>query len=169
MTTPTKGTRQMKIRALTLLTAAIFCSAVAIAAAEEVSVEAYVAAVEPICHKNTTANEKILGNVKKDVKHGKLKLAAAALAKAAAALNKTYAELAAVPKPGAEEAKLDKWLGYVKKEAALLSQTGKALKAGQKAKASRLETQLNHFANLANLTVLSFHFHYCRFEPSKFT
>jgi hypothetical protein len=33
-------------------------------------------------------------------------------------------------------------------------------------RATRVQT---HLTNLANLTVLSFHFHYCRFEPSKFT
>ena len=80
------------------------------------------------------ANEKILKNVKKDVKQGKLKLAATALTKAASALGKTYAELKAVPEPAASEATLAKWLGYVKKEPDLLSQTGKALEGQQEVK-----------------------------------
>ena len=158
-----------KTTALILTTMAVFLCAVGIAAAEEVSQEVYVAQVEPICHKNSTENEKILKNVKTDVKKGKLKLAAAALAKAAAALGKTYAELQAVSQPAASEATLAKWLGYVKKEQSLLSSTGKALKANEKSKASHDETQLNHYANLANSTVFSFHFKYCRFEPSKYT
>ena len=98
-----------------------------------------------------------------------MKLAAAALIKAASALNKAYAELKAVQEPAASEATLAKWLGYVKKEASLLSQTGKALKANKKSQASHDETQLNHYANLANSTVFSFHFKYCKFEPSKYT
>ena len=158
-----------KTTALILTTMAIFLCAVGIAAAEEVSQEAYVAQVEPICHKNSMANEKILKNVKKDVKQGKLKLAATALTKAASALNKTYAELQAVPQPAASQATLAKWLGYVKKEANLLNETGKALKANKKSKASHDETQLNHYANLANSAVFSFHFKYCKFEPSKYT
>lgn len=158
-----------KTTALLLATMAILLCAAGIAAAEEVSQEAYVAKVEPICEKNSKANEKILGNVKKDVKRGKLKLAAAALAKASTALGKTYGELKAVPQPTASEATLAKWLGYVKKEQILLASTGKALKANQKSKASHDETELNHYANLANSTVFSFHFHFCRFEPSKYT
>jgi hypothetical protein len=160
--------RTLRLSAL-FLTAAVFLFAAAIAAAEEVSVESYKAAVEPICQRDSNANKKILKNVKKDVKRGKLKLAATALAKASRALEKAYAELKVVPEPVAEEAKLAKWLGYVRKEAVLLSATGNALRADKKSKASHLETELNHYANLANSTVFSFHFHYCRFEPSKYT
>lgn len=157
-----------KTTALALATMAIFLCASAIAWAEEVSTEAYVASVEPICHKNSMENEKILKNVKKDVKQGKLKTAAVALSKASAALTKTYGELTRVPKPAASEATLNKWLGYVKTEANLLGATGKALKANKKSKASHDETELNHYANLANSSVFSFHFHYCRSELSKF-
>jgi hypothetical protein len=156
-----------KATALALLTALLLGAGASIAAAE-VTAESYKAEVEPICQTDSKSNEKVLKNVKTDVKHGKLRPAAAALAKAATALNKAYGELQEVAKPPAEEAKLDKWLGYVKKEATLLSQTGKALKANKKSKASHLETQLNHYANLANSTVFSFHFHYCKFEPSKY-
>jgi hypothetical protein len=158
-----------KTTVLLLATMAIFLGAVGIAAAEEVSQEAYVAQVEPICQKNSKENEKILKNVKTDVKKGKLKTAAIALTKAAAALGKTYGELQGVPEPAASQATLSKWLGYVKKEQTLLASTGKALKANKKSKASHDETELNHYANLANSTVFSFHFHYCRFEPSKYT
>ena len=158
----------LKRAALTLV-AAIFLCASAVAAAEEISVESYRAAVEPICQRVSNANKKVLKNVKRDVKQGKLKPAAAALIKASAALNKAYVQLKAVPQPTASEATLAKWLSYVKKEAVLLSQTGRALKADKKSKASHDETQLDHYANLANSTVFSFDFHYCRFEPSKYT
>lgn len=157
-----------KTTALILATMAIFLCAVGIAAAEVTSAE-YTEKVEPICEKNSKANEKILKNVKKDVQHNKLKLAAAALTKAATALNKTYGELKTVPQPVASEATLAKWLGYVKKEANLLNETGKALRGNKKSKASHDETQLNHYANLANSTVFSFQFHYCKFEPNKYT
>jgi hypothetical protein len=157
------------IRALALaLTAAIFLSVVSLAAAE-VSREAYKEQVEPICQANSKANEKILKNVKKEVKQGKLSLAAKQLGQAAKALKSTYSELQAVEQPTADQAKLGKWLGYVKTEASLFEQTGKALKSNNKNKAQQLESQLNHNANLANAEVLSFDFHYCRFEPSKYT
>ncbi|HVC08287.1 MAG TPA: hypothetical protein VND98_11990 [Solirubrobacterales bacterium] len=165
---PTSKTKKTPPAVLEMSILAILPFA-SLALAAELTTAGYTAQVEPICHRNSTANEKILKNVKKDVKQGKLRPAATALAKAATALNKTYAELQVVPQPGAEEAKLAKWLGYVKKEASLLSATGKALRANQKSKASHDETQLNHYANLANSTVFSFHFKYCKFEPSKYT
>lgn len=115
------------------------------------------------------ANEKILKNVKTDVKKGKLKPAAVALEKAAKALERTYGQLQAVPQPTVDEARLGKWLGYVKTEAALFKQTGKALRSGNKNKAQTLESKLNNNANQANAEVLSFEFHFCRFNPSKFT
>jgi hypothetical protein len=158
----------VKSAALIFVAVAFLCAS-AIAAAEEISAESYKAMVEPICQRDSNANKKDLKNVKRDVKRGKLKLAAVALTKASAALNKAYTELKVVPEPTASEATLAKWLGYVKKEAVLLSQTGRALKADKKSKASHDETQLDHYANLANSTVFSFNFHYCRFEPSKYT
>ena len=79
------------------------------------------------------------------------------------------AELQAIPRPAADEATLSKWLGYVKTEAGLFALTAKKLKAGEKAGAEKLAIRLTHNANLANDTVLDFEFHYCRFEPARFT
>ena len=157
------------IRALAMaLTAAIFFSVVSLAAAEE-SREGFIAKVEPICQANSKANEKILKNVKTEVRQNKLALAARQLGEAAKALKATEVELAAVEQPPADAARLSKWLGYVKTEASLFEQTGKALKANNKNKAQQLESKLNSNANSANAEVLSFGFHYCRFEPSKYT
>ncbi len=157
------------MRALALATVALCVAVVSLASAAEVTRESYVAAVEPICKANTQANERILKGVRTEVKKGKLKAAGAQFAKAAAALNRTYAELKAVPQPSADAARLAKWLGHVKTEAALFEKAGKALKAGEKTKAQKIVIQLTHNANLANDQVFSFNFHYCRFEPSKFT
>ncbi len=163
-----RGSKKM-IRALTLaLTAAIFLGIVSLASAEE-SREGYIAKVEPICQANSKANEKILKPVKKEVTQNKLALAAKQLDQAAKALKTTEAELEAVEQPPADAAKLSKWLGYVKTEASLFEQTGKALKSNNKNKAQQLESKLNANANSANAEVLSFSFHYCRFEPSKYT
>ena len=141
----------------------------ALALAAEVSRESYVAAVEPICKSNAQANEKILKGVKAEVQAGKLAPAGVSFLKAAAALKKTYSQLAAVPQPTADAAKLDKWLGYVKTEAALFEAAGKELKADNKVKAQAMVVRLEHNANLANDQVLGFEFTYCKFEPSKFS
>jgi hypothetical protein len=156
------------MRKLALATATVFCLLVSLAAAEQTR-ETYKAQVEPICQVNAKANERILTGVRKLVKQGKLTQAGAKFLKAGAALKKTYTQLNAVEKPPSDAARLTKWLGYVKKESELFTRGGKALKAKNKHKAQKIVNELTETANQANATVISFSFHYCRFEPSKFT
>ena len=159
----------MKIKVIALAGLAIFLmAAVPLAFAAEPTKESYVAEVEPICEANTKANEKILKNVKAEVKGGKLAPAGTSLLKAGNALKTTYNELSAVTQPSADAAKLTKWLGYVKGEAELFEKAGKLLKAGQKAQAQQIVNKLSRNANLANFEVVSFGFRYCKFQPSKF-
>jgi hypothetical protein len=139
------------------------------AQATEVTRESYREAVEPICKTNTQANERILKGVRKEVKEGKLKLAGGQFSRAATALSRTLKELKAVPQPPADQAKLAKWLKYVGIEVELFQRTAKKLKAGDKNGALAMVVRLEHNANQANAQVLAFEFHYCRFEPSKFT
>jgi hypothetical protein len=139
------------------------------ATAAEVTRESYVAKVDPICKANVQANEKILKGVQGKVQHGQLDAAAKQFEGAAKALQKTYGQLKAVPQPTADEAKLAKWLGYVKTEADLFQQAANKLAANQKTAAQAMVVRLTHNANLANNQVLGFEFEYCRFEPSKFT
>jgi hypothetical protein len=159
----------MKIKALALAALAVFLTAaVPLAFAAEQTKEGYVAEVEPICQSNTKANEKILGNVKAEVKAGKLAPAGASLSAAGKALKKTWTELGAVPQPPEDATKLTKWLGYVKGEAELFEKAGTLLKAGKKAPAQQVVNKLSTNANLANFEVVSFGFRYCKFDPSKF-
>lgn len=146
--------------------ALIFASA---AFAVEVSRSEYKAAVEPICKKNTQANERILATVKAEVRSGQLKTAAAKFTKASVELKRTLVELEKVKRPAADEARLGKWFGLVKLEAELFATAGTKLKAGDKAGAEHIVTKLTQNANKANLAVLPFDFAYCRLEPAKFT
>ncbi len=157
------------MRSLALAVLALLIAGASLAAAEEVTRDSYKESVEPICKSNTQANEKILKGVRQEVKAGKLKPAGAQFAKAAKALKQTYAQLKAVPQPSADQARLTKWLGYVKTEADLFEAAAKKLKAGNKVGAQAVVIRLTHNANLANNEVFSFNFKYCRFEPSKFT
>jgi hypothetical protein len=131
--------------------------------------ETYVAQVEPICKTNTKANERILAGAEKKVKEGKLKVAAGQFTQAAAAFGKAVKQIKAVPQPVADKAKLDKWLGYLEGETKLLSEIGKALKAGNKARAQTLSVKLTHNGNLANNAVLGFDFDYCLIDSSRFS
>lgn len=159
----------MKIKAIALAALAVaLMAAVPLALAAEPTKESYVAEVEPICEANTKANEKILKDVKKQVKAGQLAPAGASLIAAGKALKKTWTELSAVPQPTESAAKLTKWLGYVKGEAELFEKAGTLLKAGKKAPAQQIVNKLSRNANLANFEVVSFGFRYCKFDPSKF-
>jgi hypothetical protein len=140
-----------------------------LAFAAEITRDEYKTQVEPICQKNSKANERILKGVRKMVKDGKLKPAATKFEKAGKALTGTYNQLKAVPQPTADEAKLAKWLSYVKEEASLFGKVAKKLRAGQKGAAQSLVNKLTSNANKANSLVLAFSFRYCKFEPSKFT
>jgi nitrogenase molybdenum-iron protein alpha/beta subunit len=131
--------------------------------------EGYVARVEPICKTNTTANERILSNVRKEIKQGKLKLAAGQFAQAAAAFGKATKQISAVPQPVADQAKLTKWLGLLGEEQRLLGEIGKALKAEKKGKAQSLSLKLTRNGNAANNAVLGFEFNYCLVSSSRFS
>jgi lipopolysaccharide biosynthesis regulator YciM len=139
------------------------------AQATEVTRESYKEAVEPICKTNVQANERILKNVRANVKAGKLKLAATQFTKAANALHKAIPQLKAVPQPTADKANLAKWLKYIEEEEGYFRQIAKKLKAGDKNGATAMQIRLSHTANQANNQVLAFEFKYCRVEPSKFS
>jgi len=139
------------------------------AEAAEVTRESYKAAVEPICKRNTKANERILTGVRQKVRTGKLKPAGVQFIKAGQALHKAIVQLRAVPQPTTDEARLAKWLKYVGEEEKLFLKAGKKLKAGEKNAAQVLVLRLNRNATRANNQVLPFEFKYCRFDTSKFT
>ncbi len=139
------------------------------AQATEATRESYKEAVEPICKTNVESNERILKNVRANVKAGKLKLAATQFTKAASALHKAIPKLKAVPQPTADQAKLAKWLKYIEEEEGYFLQIAKKLKAGDKNGATMMQIRLQNTAKLANNQVLAFEFKYCRVEPSKFS
>lgn len=139
----------------------------ATAFAAEVSRDEYKEAAEPICKTSAKENERILSGVRKEVKQGKLKTAAAKFAKASKVQAKTLKQLEALPRPAADEARLTKWFSYLKIEAELFEQAGRKLKAGDKPGAEHVFAKLTPNANKANNQVLPFEFHYCRIEPQK--
>lgn len=157
------------MKKLTLLTAtALLLIGAASAWALEPAQKEYREAVEPICQKNTEANETILKNVRKHVKEGKLKLASHQVFAAAKALKHTREQLLKVPKPSEDAARLTKWLKGVKTEVELLEAAGRKLAHGEKTAASKLVVRLDSNAKRTNDLVLDYEFHYCRFNPSKF-
>ena len=141
---------------------------VPLAGATELTRDEYLARAEPICKHNTEANKRIFQGATAEVKAGKLKAASTHFTRARAAFEKTIAQLGAVPRPVADEAKLGKWLGYLEVESSYLGRIGKALAKEDKAKAQTLSVRLNRNSNLANNTVLAFGFDYCKIDPARF-
>jgi hypothetical protein len=155
--------------AVALLAMALGATAALGVTSTEQTRETYVAQLEPICKKNTKANERILAGAEKKVKEGKLKVAAGQFTQAAAAFSKAVKQIKAVPQPVADKAKLAKWTKYLEGETKLLSEIGKALKAGKKSQAQTLSVKLTHNGNLANNAVLGFDFDYCLIDSSRFS
>jgi len=142
---------------------------VPLAGAAELTRDEYKARVEPICKRNTEANRRIFAGAEEEVKAGKLKAASTHFKRAVVALDKTIGQLRAVPQPTADEAKLDKWIGYLEVESEYLGRIGKALAQGKKGKAQTLSVRLNRNSNLANNSVLAFGFDYCKLDPGRFS
>jgi len=150
------------------LALAVLAASLAVAA-EPPTRDEYVARVEPICKTNVEANKRIFKGAKAQVKAGELKQGSKHFLRAATALNKTIAQLEAVPQPSADEAKLAKWIGYLHTESGYFQKIGKALATDNKYKAQNLSVKLNRNSNLANNTVLVFGFNYCRIDSSRFS
>jgi hypothetical protein len=138
------------------------------AAGAELTREEYVAKLEPICKANSEANSRILKGVKGQVQQDKLVPAGKRFVRASGALGRSVTQMAAVPKPSADEVKLDKWFDYLKREKELLRAIGQALKAKDKFKAQKQAVELNRNNNKANNTVISFGFKECRIDSSRF-
>jgi hypothetical protein len=147
----------------------LLAASMAFGATLEEERETYKTQVEPICKQNREANERVLKGVKKNISNEKLKLAGTQFSKAAVALKKARTQLAAVPKPATDSARLTKWLGLIKTEVELFENVSKKLKAGDKRGAQRMALQLTTTVNKANNTVLPFEFNYCRVQASQFT
>jgi hypothetical protein len=129
----------------------------------------YKSQVEPICEANTIANKRILKDVRKKVKAGKLDVAGAQFIHASAAFGATVGKLSEVPRPPADDERLLKWfkfLGIVKTN---LRKLGVALKAGEEIKATHESIRVERSSNAANNVAFIFEFHYCRITPSRFT
>jgi hypothetical protein len=166
-----RNVRVLKVPAAVIaalaLTALLASAAFAVTSPDQTR-ETYVAKVEPICKKNTKANEAILAGVRQKIKQGKLDAAAGQFSKAATAFGKAVKQLKAVPQPVADAAKLGKWLKALEDETKLLREIGKALAAGNKGKVQALYVRLTHNGNVANNQVLGFDFDYCLIDSSKF-
>ncbi len=87
----------------------------AVARADDPTRESYAAQVEPICQANADANKAILKGVRDRVKQDKFGAAGKQFSRAATEFKATIDQIAAVPQPPADEARLSRWIGILEK------------------------------------------------------
>jgi hypothetical protein len=132
----------------------------------------YVAKVEPICEANTLANKRILKDVRTRARSkdpDQVRAAGRQFIHAAAAFGSTVSEIAAVPKPPEDEARLARWVDQLRIVQTNLRHLGKALKRLERIKAAHESIRVERSGNAANNVGFAFGFRYCRITPSRFT
>ncbi len=149
---------------------ATLAAAAALAHAAEPQTRAgYVAAVEPICQRDTEASKRILAGAGERIKKRKLEPAGKQFIRASRAFGDGVRQIVAVPRPPADEAKLQKWFKFLRIVRQRLLNLGQALKGGERLKATHEKIQLGRSANAANNVSFAFKFRYCRLTRSRFS
>jgi hypothetical protein len=128
----------------------------------------YIQRIEPICQARTQASRTVLRNVDEMVRDGQLQAAARRFERAADALEGAIHQVARVPRPVADQARLVRWLDYGKEGDALLRRIAKGLGEGDRHRVQGMSGELLTTAKRGNAIVVGFGFKYCRLNPSRF-
>jgi hypothetical protein len=141
----------------------------AMASAAEAPTRAeYVPRLEAICKPGAEATQRAMKGARTDIQQERFSVAATKFAKAQKIFGQTIKEIAAVPRPGADTARLSQWFVYLKRQESYLGQITTNFEAGRGIAAQRLISRFIHNGNLANHAVLSFGFNYCSFKFSRY-
>jgi hypothetical protein len=130
--------------------------------------EEYVAAVDPICEKNTNANKPILKAARQKVNAKDLKGAGADFFRVSDNFGKALKSIKAVPRPTEDSARLEKWFTFLKRVQTNLRKVGKALKEENRIRASHEKIRTERSSNAANNVSFVFGFKSCRLTPAQF-
>jgi hypothetical protein len=141
----------------------------AFAIGEPPTQEEYVAAVEPICKRDKEAAEEILEGARDNINGGRLRVAGSQLIRAAKRFGATIRQLLAVPRPPADEVKLQKWFEFLRIVKTRLAQTGKLYKEGKRLEATHESIRTERSGNAANNVSFSLGFRDCRMSRSRFS
>lgn len=130
--------------------------------------EGYVAQVEPICKRSTETTQRILSGAGERIKKRDLEPAGRQFIRASESFGRGVLQIVAVPRPPADEAKLQKWFEFLRIVKVRLLKLGKALTEDERLKATHDEIQLERSANAANNVSFAFRFHDCRLTRARF-
>jgi hypothetical protein len=151
-----------------LLAAMLAVAGPAFGIGEPPTEEEYVAAVEPICKRDREASEEILKGARDNINEGRLRVAGKQLIRASRRFATTIGQLVAVPRPTAQEEKLQKWFGFLRIVKGRLAQTGKLYREGKRLAATHETIRTERSGNAANNVSFSLGFRYCRMSRSRF-
>lgn len=161
--------RRGRVAVAGALAALLLAAATATAGAEEAPTRPeYVSRLEAVCKPDAEATQRAMKGARADIKSERLSVAAGKFAKATRIFGGTVKEIAAVPRPPADAAKLGKWFGYLKAQESYLVRITAKLRADSPVQAQRSIARFIHNGNLANNTVLAFGFDYCSFKFSRY-
>lgn len=128
----------------------------------------YVAQVEPICKRNTEASKRILAGASERIKRRRLAPAGKQFVRASRSFGSGIRQIVRVPRPPADEARLQKWFTFLRIVKQRVLKLGQALRRGERLKATHTKIQLERSANAANNVSFAFGFRYCRLSRSRF-
>ncbi len=130
--------------------------------------EQYVAEIEPICEKNTDDNARILDGARQKVRSDKMPVAGNQFIRASKAFGKAVTQISKVPRPPADDARLLKWIKFLRIVQKNLKKIGLALKAENRVKANHEAIRAERSGNAANNVGSVFKFLNCHLQPSRF-
>lgn len=157
-----------RARCLPLVAFAILLGGGAAIAAEAPTRDEYVERLERICKPDALATQRVMKGARSDVRAERLDVAFRKFSKATSIFGATVAEMAKVPRPPADTAKLSRWFAYLQRQESYLRQIRDQLRQGHGIKAQKLTGRFIHNGNLANYEVLAFGFDYCSFKFSRY-
>jgi hypothetical protein len=156
-------------RTIAAIAALALLAAAPPAGAESPTREEYVAQVDPICERNSLENKRILNGVRDKVRRDRLGAAGGQFIRASEEFGETVREIAAVPRPPADDARLVKWFGFLKIIKKHLRHLGEALQERDRIRATHESIRVERSSNAANNVSFVFEFRWCRITPSRFT
>ncbi len=150
------------------LLAMVLAAAAVAHAAEEITREGYVARVEPICKRNTTTSQRILGGASAEIKKHEFVRAGRRFIRVSVAFAHGIEQIAAVPRPLADDARLSRWIKFLGIVKTRLRNVGRFLKTDEQLKATHERINVERSSNAANNVGFVFGFHYCRLTRARF-
>ncbi|HEY8083632.1 MAG TPA: hypothetical protein VIE64_08790 [Solirubrobacterales bacterium] len=136
--------------------------------AEEPTRESFVAQAEPICERSTRLVKGILEGAKEKVDDDRLPPAGRQFIRASAAFGSAIQQIAAIPRPPADDARLLKWLKFLRIVKTRVANIGKALREEDRIRAEHESIRAEQSGNATNNVGFVFEFRSCRLTRSQF-